>query len=303
MERAVSIVELLYENPVPNWLIRQPSFLPFQATNGTPNAASRSDESSSKSGECVWSTLGPPRAIMSAEAEPGSHAPLLDSSMAKATSELNNALQIISGATALIETIWKGNDRSEEYLAMLRASIRRAEKAAAEFVKQAGGSNQKILMHSEIAPFVKNKSTAPSNATEQSILLVDDEPMALTLVKRILVDAGYHVVTAQSGFECLDLFRGCARGYDLVLLDLTMPFMDGEETFRRLREIRPDASVLLCAGFIQQEKLDRLMASGLAGMLRKPLAPDEIVSHVRSTLESMKYSRASAVPANVSAAS
>lgn len=259
------------------------------------------DESSSKSGGCVWSTVGPSRPIMNSEAEPEFPTPPLDL-MAKATSELNNALQIISGATSLIETIWKGNDRSEEYLAMLRASIRRAEKAAAEFVKQTGGPDQKILMHSELAPFAKNKSAPPSSATEHSILLVDDEPMALTLVRRILMDAGYHVVTAQSGFECLDLFRGCARGYDLVLLDLTMPFMDGEETFHRLREIRPDVPVVLCTGFVQQEKLDRLMASGLAGLLRKPLAPDEIVSHVRSTLESMKYSRANAVPADVSAA-
>jgi CheY-like chemotaxis protein len=247
------------------------------------------DESASKSGGCICSTVGPSRPIMSSEAQPESPISPLDS-MAKASSELNNALQIISGAACLIETIWKGNDRSEEYLAMLRASICRAEKAAAEFVKQAGGPEQRILLQSEIAPFLENKSAPPSSASEKSILIVDDEPMALTLVKRILTDAGYQVATAQSGFECLDLFRECARGYDLVLLDLTMPFMDGEETFHRLREIRPEASVILCAGFIQQEKLDRLMASGLAGLLRKPLAPDEIVSHVRSTLESMKYS-------------
>jgi CheY-like chemotaxis protein len=236
---------------------------------------------------------------MSSKADPESLTPL--ASMAKASSELNNALQIISGAASLIETIWRGNDRSEEYLAMLHDSIERAEKAAAEFVKQAGGPEQKILTRSEIAPFLKNKNASPSNAAEKSILIVDDEPMALTLVKRILTDAGYHVTTAQSGFECLDRFRESPRGYDLVLLDFTMPFMDGEETFRRLREIRPDAAVLLCAGFIQQEKLDRLMGSGLAGLLRKPLSPDEIVSHVRSTLESMKYSQAGAGPADLSA--
>ena len=61
-----------------------------------------------------------------------------------------------------------------------------------------------------------------------------------------------------------------------------------------------DVSVVLCAGFIEQEKLDRLMTAGLAGFLRKPLAPDEIVSHVRSTLQSLKYSRDNA-PGDVSA--
>ena len=71
-----------------------------------------------------------------------------------------------------------------------------------------------------------------------------------------------------------------------------MPFMDGEETFQRLREIRPDVPVVICSGFIQQDRLERLMKAGLTGFLRKPLAPDEIVDHLRSILESLKYSRA-----------
>jgi CheY-like chemotaxis protein len=228
-------------------------------------------------------------------------------SLAKAASELNNLLQIISGTSLLIEDTWGGSAGAEKYLAMLRSSIERAEKVAAELVKQAGGPDERMLMHPDLAAFAKTKSappssTPPSSATPQSVLVVDDEKMALTLVKRILSEAGYRVATAQSGFECLDLFRLNPRAYDLVLLDLAMPFMDGEETLRRLREIRSDVPVVLCAGFIEQEKLDRLMAAGLAGFLRKPLAPDEIVSHVRSTLQSLKYSRDNAVSGNISAA-
>ena len=234
---------------------------------------------------------------MSSETEAGSPTQPPDS-IAKAASELNNLLQIISGTCSLIEDRSAG---SEKYLGMLRTSIERAEKVAAELVKQAGGADKRMLMHPDLAAFAKTKSAPPSSATPQSILLVDDEKMALMLVKRILSEAGYHVATAQSGFECLDLFRLHPRAYDLVLLDLTMPFMDGEETLRRLREIRSDVSVVLCAGFVEQEKLDRLMSAGLAGYLRKPLAPDEIVSHVRSTLQSLKYSGDNA-PGDVSAA-
>ena len=223
-------------------------------------------------------------------------------SLAKAASELNNLLQIISGTSSLIEDTWKGSAGSEKYLAMLRNSIERAEKVAAELVKQAGGPDERMLMRPDLAAFAKTKSAPPSSATPQSVLVVDDEKMALTLVKRILTEAGYHVVTAQSGFECLDLFRVKPGAYDLVLLDLSMPLMDGEETFRRLRELRSDMPVVLCVGFIEQEKLDRLMSAGLAGYLRKPLAPDEIVSHVRSTLQSLKYSRDNAVPGNIPAA-
>lgn len=228
-------------------------------------------------------------------------------SLAKAASELNNLLQIISGTSSLIEDAWKGSAGSEKYLAMLRNSIERAEKVAAELVKQAGGPDERMLMRPDLAAFAKTKSAPPSSATPsgatpQSILVVDDEKMALTLVERILTEAGYHVATAQSGFECLDLFRVKPGAYDLVLLDLSMPFMDGEETFRRLREIRPDVPVVLCVGFIEQEKLDRLVTAGLAGFLRKPLAPDEIVIHVRLTLQSLKYSRDNAVPGDIPAA-
>jgi two-component system, cell cycle sensor histidine kinase and response regulator CckA len=136
---------------------------------------------------------------------------------------------------------------------------------------------------------------------KQSILVVDDEEVALNLAKRTLSNAGFQVTTAQSGFECLDLFRRRARGYDLVLLDLIMPLMDGEETFERLREICPELPVIIYTGFGQQERLNRLMEAGLAGSLRKPIAPDEMVADIRSILESVRYSRDSADPGDMSA--
>lgn len=124
---------------------------------------------------------------------------------------------------------------------------------------------------------------------KQSILVVDDDQTTLTLVGRVLTDAGYKVVTVLSGFEAVDKLRRQPYDFQLVLLDLTMPFMDGEETFQRLREIRPDLPVILETGFIHQEKLQELFTVGLAGFLRKPVAPNEIVATVRSTLESVKY--------------
>jgi len=213
-------------------------------------------------------------------------------SIEKATSELNNLLQIISGTSTLIEHSCQDNDASKNYLTMLRASVHRAEKVVAELAKQAGGPAEKSLMNPEFTAIEKEKSVSPpASGKKKSILVVDDEQMMIALVGRILGDAGFEVTTAQSGFECLDHFRRRPYEFDLILLDLTMPFMDGEETFNRLREIRADMPVVICTGFIQQDRLQRLIASGLAGFLRKPLAPDEIVGHVRSTLASVKYSR------------
>lgn len=223
-------------------------------------------------------------------------------SIAQATSELNNILQIIAGASALIDYASENHEASAKQLAILRASIERAENLAARLVKQSGGPDEKILTNPKLASLAKKSTSRPTDK-KQSILVVDDEQMTLALVSRILTEGGFQVTTAQSGFECLDVFRRNPYQFHLVLLDLTMPFMDGEETFNRLREIRPDMPVVMCTGFIQQERLQQLMANGLAGFLRKPVAPNEIVDHIRAILSSVKYSReqtnSNSIPAEV----
>jgi len=224
-------------------------------------------------------TPRPPRKTLSKEA------------VSKATSELNNLLQIISGTSAEISNLSSGNEGSEPYLDMLRSSIDRAEAVAAQLTEQAGGTDHKVLMKPDLAPFVGPKTITPMPQPKQNILVVDDEQMALVLIKRLLTEAGFQVVTAQSGFECLDIFRKQPHSFQLVLLDLTMPFMDGEETFQRLREIRADIPTLLCTGFIKPDRLERMMSAGILGFLRKPLAPDEIVDHVRRVLANLKYSQ------------
>jgi len=234
--------------------------------------------------------------------EPGGTSPA-SQPLSQATSELNNLLQIISGTSSLIEDTLGGNPDPalEKYLKMLHASVERAENVTAKLVELAGGSNKKALINGNMAAFVKTKAESTPAGAAPSILVVDDEAMILVLVKRVLSDAGYSVVTAESGFECLELFRNRSRAYDLVLLDLNMPFLNGEETFRRLHEIRSDVPVILCVGFMEEDRIEHLMSSGLAGFLRKPLAPDEIISHVRTILQSVKYSRAKAETGDVSA--
>ncbi len=158
-----------------------------------------------------------------------------------AASELNNLLQIVSGTVSMLENVWEGAPGSEKYFEMLQVSVERAAKVTAQLVQQVGGADDKILLHPALAAEFKTKPLtrrAPPGVA-RCILVVDDEPMALTLGEKILSQAGYSVVVAQSGFDALDLFRLNPRKFDLVLLDLTMPFMDGEETFKRLRSIDP----------------------------------------------------------------
>jgi len=125
------------------------------------------------------------------------------------------------------------------------------------------------------------------------ILVVDDEPAARILAQRLFSEAGFAVVTTSSGFDCLKTFRNQPRGFDLILLDLSMPFMDGEETFRRLRGINPAVVVLLSTGFLgqAQNRVERMLANGLAGVIRKPHRPDELLAQVNAILERVKISR------------
>jgi CheY-like chemotaxis protein len=202
---------------------------------------------------------------------------------ARSTSELNNLLQIIGGTTELVGNIWDGNPNAGKYLAMLRASVERAAEITAEQVAEAGGAKAKAILRPPAAA-PSAGGTAGFAVHRPRILLVDDERMTLELFQQLLVADGYEVVTAQSGFECLDHFVREDAEFDLVILDLTMPFMDGDETFRRLVEICPAAQVLLSTGFIEQERLDALFEAGLAGFIRKPLPPDELLSAVAALL-------------------
>src|SRR5947199_5950884 len=177
----------------------------------------------------------------------------------KVASELNNLIQIISGTSSLIENIWEGRPGSEKYFEMLRASIERAEQVTAQLVAQAGGADRKRVLRPDLEQrFDEALIAGAPNQRKHWILLVDDEPMALALVHGVLTEAGYEVSVTHAGFECLDLFRRDAHAYDLILTDLSMPLMHGEETFHRLRQMSPTANVVLMAGFVDSARLSKL---------------------------------------------
>ena len=210
----------------------------------------------------------------------------------KVASELNNLIQIISGTSSLIENIWEGRPGSEKYFEMLRASIERAEQVTAQLVAQAGGTNRKRLLPSDLEQrFDEALIAGATNQRKHSILVVDDEPMALELLHGVLTDAGYEVAVAQSGFESLDLFRRDTHAFDLILTDLSMPLMDGEETFERLRQMSPTVNVVLMAGFVDSGRLEKMMNNGLSGFVGKPFAPVEILAVVTSVISAADQSK------------
>ena len=105
---------------------------------------------------------------------------------------------------------------------------------------------------------------------EARILLVDDEDAVRDLSQKMIERLGYAVVTAVDGHDAIRVFEQEWHHIDLVFLDLTMPRMDGAEAFQALRRIDPQARVVVCSGFTQQEVAEKFHGQELAGFLQKP---------------------------------
>jgi PAS domain S-box-containing protein len=103
-----------------------------------------------------------------------------------------------------------------------------------------------------------------------TVLLVDDEAMIRSTTVKMLAHLGFQTLTARDGQEALDIFRANPDAVTCVLLDLTMPRMNGEEAFHELRRIRPDLRVILSSGYNQQDVTQRFAGRGPAGFIQKP---------------------------------
>ncbi|QEM70218.1 response regulator [Geobacter sp. FeAm09] len=109
-----------------------------------------------------------------------------------------------------------------------------------------------------------------------TVLLVDDEETIRALGKDMLQFLGYRVLTAADGRESLEIFRRNRDDIVCVILDLTMPHLDGEQTFRELRRIKPEVRVLMSSGYNEQEVTQKFLGKGLAGFIQKPYKVTEL---------------------------
>jgi CheY-like chemotaxis protein len=218
-----------------------------------------------------------------------------EKALAAAASDLNNLLHIIAGAVATLEEACRDLPEAGKPLAVLRSSVDRAADVTEHLAAEVGGAEEKILLHPAFVPAARKRPSPPLQVAHR-ILVVDDEPMALELSRRILTQAGFVVATAGSGAEALEVVARDSHRFDLYLVDLNMPTMDGEETFLRLRGLDPKALILLNTGFIERHRLERMMANGLSGFLRRPYRSDEMIGQISSILASGKRSRANGTP-------
>jgi len=116
------------------------------------------------------------------------------------------------------------------------------------------------------------------------VLLADDEEAIRELVRDILEQKGFEVTAAADGAEAVDLYRRSAHGFDLVLLDMTMPNMNGEDAFRAIQAEDPDARVILTTGFADREEIASLLEDGVTDYLIKPYRGDRLVKMISEAL-------------------
>jgi CheY-like chemotaxis protein len=103
-----------------------------------------------------------------------------------------------------------------------------------------------------------------------TVLLVDDEETLIALGARMLEHLGLRVLTAADGLQAVDLYRERGKEIDLVLMDLTMPHMDGAQAFGELRRLNPDVPVVLASGYSHEDVRSRFAGKSLDGVLQKP---------------------------------
>lgn len=151
------------------------------------------------------------------------------------------------------------------------------------------GSAFRVYLPVEVA-----QSTAPNKRKGEFeetaggyeiILFVEDEPLLYETSKMALVSKGYKVLYAKDGLEAIDVFRQHSREIHLVLTDMDLPKMGGEELVKVLLEINPKLKIICASGYVEPETKAKVLKSGAKAFLAKPYDPAAMLAKVRETLD------------------
>jgi CheY-like chemotaxis protein len=118
----------------------------------------------------------------------------------------------------------------------------------------------------------------------EHVLVVDDEAAITEMIRRMLEGLGYTVTARNQSLEALDDFQAAPSRFDLMIVDMTMPGLRGDQLTRRMREIRPDLPVILLSGFSELLTEERAEELGLSACLKKPVLRSDLSRAIRKAL-------------------
>jgi two-component system cell cycle sensor histidine kinase/response regulator CckA len=165
--------------------------------------------------------------------------------------------------------------------------------AGAIIVESAVGKGTTIGI---LFPAIKGAQTAKDSAVSAppiaalrtavtgTVLVVDDETIVRDVCKEMVESFGIRVLTAVDGRDAIEVFRQNADRISCVILDLSMPNMDGMTTLKELIRIKPDVKVILSSGYDEQDSIRRVSGQGQAGFIQKPYT----LTNLRDALEHAK---------------
>jgi signal transduction histidine kinase/ActR/RegA family two-component response regulator len=133
--------------------------------------------------------------------------------------------------------------------------------------------------------------TVTDGKGNERILLIDDEKPIIDIEQQILERLGYKVTPKTDSQEALEEFAALPDKFDLVITDMTMPRMTGDQLARKIMEIKPDTPVILCTGFNETMTEEKALSLGIAKFVMKPIVKDELAYTIRSVLDTPKTLR------------
>lgn len=148
------------------------------------------------------------------------------------------------------------------------------------------GSRFRLLfpIAESVHPTAARRLTPAFEAPAGTVLVVDDDATVRAVASEMLGRTGFRVLLAEHGAEAVDVYRAQGGAIRLVLMDMTMPIMSGQEAFRAIRQLDPEATILLSSGYDEKEAVSGYFAEGLAGFIQKPYRYQTLLESVQHAL-------------------
>jgi CheY-like chemotaxis protein len=126
---------------------------------------------------------------------------------------------------------------------------------------------------------------SPAGGNQETILVVDDEPQIAHVLQLMLESLGYRVVAYTSSQEALQRFEKTPHSFDLIITDMTMPNLTGEELSQAVLRRAPDMPIVLCTGFNENINEERARQLGIRRFIYKPIVRNTLADIVKQALK------------------